>query len=595
MPYELKREDILGLARRLNAETHEKGEELFFKYCPFCGGDGHDRNTFSINLKTGMFKCFRASCGRQGHFVQMAREFSYPLDFQASGKSKTVYRALPQKEIQVRDPAVIYLESRGISRETAKRYQITTRKDMPNVLAFPFYDQDGVLRFVKYRKTDFDKSRDKNKEWCEKDTMPILFGMKQCVDFETLVITEGQIDSLTLADCGIKNAVSVPTGALGFTWLENCWDWVLKFKEVVVFGDCENGKITVADELSKRLPMPVRVTQPEDYFGEKDANDILRRYGKEAVVSAVHNAKLKPVNRVKELADVQAVDIYSMERIFTGINEIDRIIGGFYFGQVILLTGKRGEGKSTFMSQLIVEALEQGYKTFAYSGELTDYHFKRWLDFQAAGPDNIVSNKDQFGEETYLLTNEVIDKLNSWYRGKAYLYDNSAVIESEELESLLVTIEKAVCRYGIRFVCIDNLMTALDVDMRDDLYRAQSKFLRELKLLAYRHNIVVLLVAHPRKMKDGNFANDDVAGSGDITNRVDVVMSYSRSEDESSDSKLAITKNRLTGRLAMGEKQIKLFYSNKSKRITSVQSNGKNYSWKSEKEMIESGLLDLPF
>ena len=103
MPYELKREDILGLARRLNAETHEKGEELFFKYCPFCGGGGHDRNTFSINLKTGMFKCFRASCGRQGHFVQMAREFSYPLDFQASGKSKTVYRALPQKEIQVRD------------------------------------------------------------------------------------------------------------------------------------------------------------------------------------------------------------------------------------------------------------------------------------------------------------------------------------------------------------------------------------------------------------------------------------------------------------------------------------------------------------
>ncbi len=595
MPYELKREDILGLAQRLNADTFEKGDELFFKYCPFCGGDGHDRNTFSINLKTGMFKCFRASCGRQGHFVQMAKEFSYPLDFQTYGKSKAAYRPLPQKQIQVRDPAVIYLESRGISRETAERYQITTRADMQNVLVFPFYDQEGVLRFVKYRKTDFDKTRDKNKEWCERDTMPILFGMKQCVDFGTLVITEGQIDSLTLADCGIQNAVSVPTGALGFTWLENCWDWILKFKEAVVFGDCEKGEITVAGELSKRLPMPVRVTQPEDYFGEKDANDILRRYGKDAVVSAVHNAKLKPVNRVKELADVQAVDIYSMERIFTGINEIDRVIGGLYFGQVILLTGKRGEGKSTFMSQLIVEALEQGYKTFAYSGELTDYHFKRWLDFQAAGPDNIVSNTDRFGEETYLLTNDVVERLNRWYRGKAYLYDNSAVTGSDELESLLVTIEKAVCRYGIRFVCIDNLMTALDVDLKDDLYRAQSRFLRELKLLAGHHNIVILLVAHPRKTKDGTFANDDVAGSADITNRVDVVMSYSRSEDEACDSKLAITKNRLTGRLAMGEKQIKLFYSNKSKRITSVQSHGKAYSWQTKKEQIESGALDLPF
>ena len=38
MPYELKREDILGLARRLNAETHEKGEELFFKYCLSAAG-----------------------------------------------------------------------------------------------------------------------------------------------------------------------------------------------------------------------------------------------------------------------------------------------------------------------------------------------------------------------------------------------------------------------------------------------------------------------------------------------------------------------------------------------------------------------------
>ena len=68
------------------------------------------------------------------------------------------------------------------------------------------------MQFVKYRKTDFDKARDKNKEWCEAGTRPILFGMKQCVDFETLVITEGQIDSLSVSEAGVKNAVSVPTG-----------------------------------------------------------------------------------------------------------------------------------------------------------------------------------------------------------------------------------------------------------------------------------------------------------------------------------------------------------------------------------------------
>ena len=593
MSYELKREDILGLANKLNAETFEKGDELFFKWCPYCHGSGHDKNTFSINLKTGTFHCFRSSCGRQGHFVQMAKDFSFPLDFQNT-RIKKQYRQLPQRLVKIREPAVEYLESRGISRETAERYRITVRKDNPQILVFPFYDQDGKLQFVKYRKTDFDKTRDKNKEWCETNTMPILFGMEQCVDFDTLVITEGQIDSLSVSECGVKNAVSVPTGAQGMTWLENCWDWILKFKAVVVFGDCENGKITLADELERRLPIPVLVTQPEDYYGEKDANDILQKYGKTAVISAIHNAKLKPVRHVKELADVESVDIFNMERAYSGINEIDRILGGFFFGQVILLTGKRGEGKSTFMSQLMVEALDQGYRAFAYSGELTDYHFKRWMDLQTAGPEHVLTRVNQFGEESYFIPDDVAQKLNRWYRGNAFIYDNSAT-DSEELESLLVTIEKTICRYGVRFVCIDNLMTALDVDLRDDLYRAQSKFMRELKSIATKHNVVILLVAHPRKMRNGEFANDDVSGSSDITNRADVVMSYERCTDGTCDGKLAITKNRLTGKLATGENQILLFYSNKSKRIASAQSYGKRYGWENQPENPPIEEFDLPF
>ena len=69
----------------------------------------------------------------------------------------------------------------------------------------------------------------------------MLFGMDQCEGFDTLVITEGQLDSLSVAQAGVKNAVSVPTGAKGFTWLDPCWEWVTKFQEVTVFGDCENG------------------------------------------------------------------------------------------------------------------------------------------------------------------------------------------------------------------------------------------------------------------------------------------------------------------------------------------------------------------
>lgn len=108
---------------------------------------------------------------------------------------------------------------------------------------------------AKYRKMDFVKSRDKNKEWFEADTMPILFGMMQCKDFKRLIITEGQIDSLTVAECGFDNSVSVPNGATGFTWISNCYDWLGRFDEIVIFGDCEKNKITLVDDIVSRFPL----------------------------------------------------------------------------------------------------------------------------------------------------------------------------------------------------------------------------------------------------------------------------------------------------------------------------------------------------
>ena len=358
MGYLFRADDVYGLVSKLGADVREKGKELFFRYCPYChGGDGRDRDTFSVNMDNGTFHCFRSGCGKSGHFVEMARDFGYPLDF--GDNRRRNYRPLPQKPFPVREPAVKYMESRGISQEITQRYRITTTKDDEHILAFPFYDENNTLQFLKYRRTDFDREKHKNKEWCEKDTKPILFGMAQCTDFDRLVITEGQIDSLSVAEAGIPNAVSVPNGCNGFTFLENVWDWIVKYREVVVFGDCEGGKITLLDTLQKRLPNRVKAVRTTDYLGEKDANDILRKYGAEAVRQAVENAEIPPVSHVKELADVKAVDLYKLPRIRTGIPELDRIVGGLFLGQLALLTGKRGEGKSTLMSQILVEALDQ--------------------------------------------------------------------------------------------------------------------------------------------------------------------------------------------------------------------------------------------
>ena len=96
----------------------------------------------------------------------------------------------------------------------------------------------------------------------------------------------------------------------------------------------------------------------------------------EIFVNAVENAELRDVKFVKRLANVEAVNLSDLPKIKTGVRSLDRICGGLLRGHVVLLSGKRGEGKSTFMSSLVAEAIEQDNSVFVYSGELPNYHFK---------------------------------------------------------------------------------------------------------------------------------------------------------------------------------------------------------------------------
>jgi twinkle protein len=138
-------------------------------------------------------------------------------------------------------------------------------------------------------------------------------------------------------------------------------------------------------------------------------------------------------------------------------------------------------------------------------------------------------------------------------------------------------------------------MTALECATNTDLYRKQSEFVRNLKKIASKYNVCIVLVAHPRKESSNDnrgFQNDDISGSADITNRVDVVMVYSRAKAKEGvkldwDSELIITKNRLTGKLISPKNPIKLEYSQKSKRIVQLgDKTPKAYGWENTQPTV---------
>lgn len=575
--YEFNPDDAYNFARHVGIEVKEHGGELFFKTCPYCKPRATRGNvrTFSINLKTGQFKCLRASCGISGNMVTLSKDFDFSLGNEVDEyyRPKKRYKRLkqPKEAIKPKPEAIQYLESRGISEEVAKKYEITVQTSHPNILVFPFYDEKGVLQFVKYRKTDFDKAKDANKEWCEASTKPILFGMKQCDDsFDTLVVTEGQCDSLAVATAGIPNAVSVPTGAKGFTWTPYCWDWLCKWKKIIVFGDFEKGSISLLDELAKRLKDRVEHVREDNYKDCKDANEILLKYGAEQVRKCVEESVKLPIDNVIDLADVKELDPYSIEKIPTGIADVDNLLcGGIPFGVVTIVTGKSGKGKSTFVGQIITRALNKGDNVFVYSGEMPNYLFKNAIDFQIAGPANVVEEDRRDYVKRY-VRKSAKDKIVEWYRGKCMLYDRTMV--KDEDTDLLNTIERMIVSQNARVIVIDNLMTMINkTRVKGSKLEAQSEVSNALEDMARFYNVCIILVAHKRKDSgiDDEDMDDSIRGDSDIVNSAGVIIHYNVNKDENTMENyprvISVTKNRVFGRTSY--RGWKVHYDEKSKRI----------------------------
>lgn len=594
-PYEFNPKDAWDFARFVGIKCYERNGELHFKECPYCKGKSSDKKTFAISLKTGQFKCLRESCEAKGNMITLSQDFDFSLGNTADEyyKPKKEFKSFkkPEQPIIPKDPALRYLQSRGIGREVAEKYQITVHKDNDQVLVIPFFDEKGNLPFVKYRNTVYKVGDDGSKEWCQAGGKPILFGMMQCNhQNRTMILNEGQIDSLSCAQAGIENAVSVPTGARGFTWVPYCWDWVVEhFDTIVVFGDYEKKHISLLDEVKKRFhKLRIKHVREDDYKDCKDANEILQKYGAAYLRTCVENAIDLPLTQVIDLADVEDVNIYDLDKLETGISQLDDALnGGLPFGGVTIVTGKSGKGKSSFASQILANALEQKYKCFAYSGELPNHLFRSWLYYQLAGKAHIQTYTTKKGREGYKISDSNKALIKEWHKGNIFIYDSSNM--DDENNSLLDLVEESIVRYGVKVILIDNLMTGLDLEYskESDKYERQSKFVKALARIGMRYDSLILLVAHKRK-NSGNETDtmDEVSGSSDITNLGLVTLSYDMGSQKelkegtvlATQRKLKLVKNRLFG--TINSDGWVLDFEPKSKRIYGEGDNpDKEYGW----------------
>ena len=556
-----------------------------------CFGCSHNVDIVDAYMESGL--TFNEAC------EQIFEKAGISYTFGEKGvRTKSQYRYPKEEPITEKENITEYFKKRCISRETLDYCDV--REDKGGNVVFNYYDTNDVLTMVKY-KLSRKPQKGENKSWCQKgaDTTQLLFNMNRVNPNQPLLIVEGEPDCLAAIESGYKNSVSVPLGANNYGWIEQNWEFLEQFNSIILAFDNDEAGIKAQKEVIYRLgtwrtgvvDIPSTVEFNDHSVTVKDINELLYYKGKEAVLDAIVNAKDSPVQSVVDFSTIEDVDIDKMPGIYTGFKEVDKVIGKIFYSMITIVSGLPSSGKSSFLNQIIGNVIDSGERVWIFSNEMNSNILSNWLTLGLAGRGNINEYISTYtGAPYYKTPAEIKEKIRRFYDGQLYIYKDDA---PNDEDSLFVSMEECVRKFGIRTLIIDNLMCIALNNASNDKYDAQTVFFNRLIKFAKKFNVAIIIVCHPKKLPAGVREVDmyDISGSSNIINHAHLSFALRRiSKKEKEDPKcpynrhdvlLSIIKDRVQGRNGV---EIPFYYDVPSRRFyTNYEEYKRDFKWDSEK------------
>ena len=513
-----------------------------------------------------------------------------------------------------------YLSKRGISKDTVDYLGITS--DGKGNMCFNYYDPDDErLLMLKYRPArSINKKNGDIKNWCQKgaDTTNILFNMTRVKPEGTIVLCEGELDCASFIEAGWYQCCSIPLGSQNLKFIDECWDWLSGFDTIIIAGDNDApGKKFIKEACARLGAANTKyIEYPERYIERdkdgkiiksiktNDANDILQTHGAGYLFNLVLQAKETPITSVAKMSEIQELDVHEMDGIKTGLKPLDKELMKIFTGGVMLVTGSPSSGKTTFLNQIVLSAMDSDFPVFMFSRELLNGMSLGWLNNVAAGRRNMHEINLHNGDSFYVVNNDAKTNIRDEYDDKLFIYKDE---EGNDEESLLKSMEMCAKRRGIKCFLLDNLMTiSLNTDENGE-FHAQTEFMNKLVRFSIEYNVIVIVVAHPRKVASGQeMGLWDVAGSSNLVNLATRTIGLKRVTDREKndpnckyakyDVRISILKDRIFG----STKDFYVFYDKVSRRFYSDYSEfDYKYGWdkKTYSDKIHCPLddMDRPF
>lgn len=197
--------------------------------------------------------------------------------------------------------------------------------------------------------------------------------------------------------------------------------------------------------------------------------------------------------------------------VSTGWQGIDALTYGWEPGELIIMGGEPGVGKSAFIIALAVNLAKQALMPTIVSMELT----KKQVQIRTA---------KNYGEN---------------WRELPILLQEQQMIRRRDFNAIVTKAKEG----GSELIIVDYLQMLKDDT--DNEHREISKIVRELKLLALKHQLIIIAISSLNRSRDADtgLQMKDLNGSGSLEYYADQVIFLERTETEGT-IRAKIVKNR---------------------------------------------------
>jgi len=502
-------------------------------------------------------------------------------------------------------PCVTFLKSRGLTREVCELYRVGYGTfsfldakggwQLFACVTFPWLGRDGEFgpgATGVATSSDYKVLRTKIRGLDNKAMQRIvpaggvrgLFGWNTIPDdCDTVVLTEGEFDAMSVFQATKRPTLSVPNGANSFS--PELLPALKRFKRIILWYDDDKPGAEGCEAAAHKLGLArcaiVRTTQHvlerahtahprllADGKAPKDANDLLRLgYDLNVIIDSAQPIRHEEVLSFDDLrAAVRhelsgAADAGYLSR---ALPTLSKILGPHRLGELTIVTGPTGSGKTTFLSQLSLDYCLQGVPTLWGSFEIKNTRLVAMMikqlaycgglnwrgtpapDDQYAGALKNIQTIDFTKEDEFNKYADELDSLDLYFL---------RFFGSTSVDKVIDALEHAVQQHDVKLIVLDNLQFMISGHggsgpggQHMNKFEAQERALDQFRAFATKHQVHIVLVMHPRKEAEGlPLTIESISGTAKASQEADNIIILQKDKDGS--KTLEVKKNRFSGDL----------------------------------------------